>query len=531
MRRLVVGFIALTLFLTSCSTFQSSDRTPASTQYFVDPQYYDFQVLVAESLDFRAEALKFAESKKLNETSQISLTRTEGEWLREKGRKYLELRKKLVDLAIKEGELFDGYNSVKLNAYKGTSTKTHNMPGDYERRPHTQQPTFTVMQLDPTDKEGEQRFFRMQMALSAALLLMDNYLVAIQPYNENSSLRYVLNYDTSERRALQQIADSYSSPSRRLQVEKGIKFIDEVMAWRRAKGIETSPEESFLYGLTQSSIWYLAVKNGQNNSSFKDAIVNLWNRITLRGKRGVRVVSYGVSMGFGNMVGLVETRKGYLHNMPASEKEALIAEMQPLDILMEKTPFRLTDKMIPGHYGHVAIWLGTESQLRDLKVWDQIPKNIQDKIRSGHRIVEALRPGVQINTLEHFLNIDDFLVIRDKRQVSDDYRRKAILQAVAQIGKEYDFNFDVATHERIVCSEIAYVVYSDVKWPLEEMVRRYTISPDNVAQLAVGNNPVFEPVIMYYGGKRYFKNLPYSLSLLLKATDQSYADFERFQNL
>ena len=34
------------------------------------------------------------------------------------------------------------------------------------------------------------------------------------------------------------------------------------------------------------------------------------------------------------------------------------------------------------------------------------------KQRNGARIVEALRPGVQINTLDHFLNIDDLLVLR-----------------------------------------------------------------------------------------------------------------------
>lgn len=304
------------------------------------------------------------------------------------------------------------------------------------------------------------------------------------------------------------------------------------MAWRRSQGVSTSPEESSMYAMTQSSIWYLTVKNGKAGSGFLDAVANLWERLTLRGKRGVRSVSYGLSMGFGNLVGLVETRKGYLNSLPRNEREELIAEMKPLDILMEKTPFRLTDKMIPGHYGHVAIWLGTEQQLKDLHVWDQIPAKIQAKIRSGHRIVEALRPGVELNTLDHFLNIDDLLVVRDTRSnITDEYRRKAILQAVAQIGKEYDFNFDVQTHERIVCSEIAYVVYADVKWPLENTLRRYTISPDNVAQLAVGQKRIFEPVIMYYNGKRYFKDLPYSLSLLLKADDKAYADFVKFQSL
>ncbi|WP_415064315.1 YiiX/YebB-like N1pC/P60 family cysteine hydrolase [Bdellovibrio sp.] len=523
---LVLSILAAT-FLGACSSFHSAERSPSST-YYIDPQYYDFQILVSEALNFRAQALKFAQQKKLGEKSDISLTRSEGEFVRATGARYLEIRKKLLDLAIKEGELFASPNEVKLNPYKGT--RSEGRIGDPNEIYQFNNPT--TYYVDPMDAKGEQQFFRMHMALTAALLLMDNYLVAIQPYNENASLRYVLNYDSEQKRALQAIADSYSSTSRRQQITKAIEFVDTVMAWRRSQGISTSPEESSLYAMTQSSIWYLTVKNGDAGTGFMDAIANLWNRLTLRGKRGARAVSYGVSMGFGNMVGLVETRKGRLYNMSQDEKSALISEMKPLDVLMEKTPFRLTDKMIPGHYGHVAIWLGTEEQLKDLRVWDQIPAKIQTKIRSGHRIVEALRPGVELNTLEHFLNIDDFLVIRDTRtNITDEYRRKAILQAIAQIGKEYDFNFDVHTHERIVCSEIAYVVFTDVKWPLEETLRRYTISPDNVAQLAVGQKRIFEPVIMYYDGKRYSKDLPYSLSLLLKADDKSYADFVKFQNL
>ena len=30
------------------------------------------------------------------------------------------------------------------------------------------------------------------------------------------------------------------------------------------------------------------------------------------------------------------------------------------DILLEKTPFRLTDKLIPGYWGHAAVWIGGE---------------------------------------------------------------------------------------------------------------------------------------------------------------------------
>lgn len=514
----------LGLLLVSCSTFHFSSRTPASAS--VDPEYQEFQYLISEALNFRAKALKFAQEKKLDQNQSVSLTRAEGEYVREVGAHYLRIRQRLLKFATREAIAFQGLDRVELSPYKGNRSSV-GMLNDA-----TMPARYKILYVDPLDPEGAKKIFKIQMGLTAALLLMDNYLVAIQPYNGNSSLRYLLNYDSDQYRALQEIADTYSYAPYRQQLEKAIQFVDQVMAWRRSAGKNTGSEETHLYSMTQSSIWYLAVRNGKTGSGVQDTLANLWNRLTLRGKRGVRAVSYGVSMGFGNLVGLVETRKGYLYTMEDSEKEALIRELKPLDVLLEKTPFRLTDKMIPGHYGHVAIWLGTEEQLKDLRVWDQLPKAIQEKVRSGHHVVEALRPGVQINTLEHFLNIDDFLVLRDvRREVSDDYRRQAILQAVAQVGKEYDFNFDVLTHERIVCSEIAYVVFADVKWPLEETLRRYTISPDNVAQLAVGGNRIFEPVVMYYEGKRVHKDLPYSLSLLLKADEKSYAEFVKFQNL
>lgn len=527
MRFSLVSLCLVPLVLVACTSSKDmTERAPAAS-FYVDPQYYDHQALFAEALTFRARALQFANEKNLGERSDVSFTRSEGEWVREMGRNYLETRKKLLAYTLPVAANFASPNQVNFTPMQGTKsvTKEHIHPKDVWEQ-------YQILNIDPKDAQGEREIFRTQMALASALMLMDNFLVAIQPYNNIDSIRYVLNYDSSQKKALQEVADSYTSRQRRDQIRDAIQFVDKVMAWRRSHGIATSPEEAKLYEMIQSSIWYVAVKNNKESSTFEDALANLWNRLTSRGKRGARVVSYGMSMGFGNMVGMVETRKGYLYNMSASEKNKLIAEMKPLDILMEKTPFRLTDKMIPGHYGHVAIWIGTESQLKDLKVWDQLSPYIQAKVRSGHRIVEALRPGVEINTLEHFLNIDDFLVIRDTRSnITDEYRRKAILQAVAQIGKEYDFNFDVMTHERIVCSEIAYVVYEDVKWPLENTLMRYTISPDNVAQLAVGNQRMFDPVIMYYNGRRVYKDLPYSLSLLLKADDAHYAEFNKFQGI
>lgn len=286
------------------------------------------------------------------------------------------------------------------------------------------------------------------------------------------------------------------------------------MSWRRSQGLATGAEESYLYTLSQSTLWYVSLrKNG--GSSADDMLRYLAHDLDLQKKHLKDKLSFGLSLGFGNMVGLVQTRKGKLTHVSAEERDQLARELKPLDILLEKTPFRLTDKMIPGHYGHVAIWLGSEEDLRALGVWEQIAPKYQQQIRNGGRIVEALRSGVTISTLEHFLNIDDFLALRDRRPVDDQYRRTAILTTLKQVGKEYDFNFDVLTHKRIVCSELAYVVFPDVQWPLDRTLGRYTLSPDNVAQLAMTEKPVFSPVVIYRDGARVKTALEQTLAALV----------------
>ena len=224
--------------------------------------------------------------------------------------------------------------------------------------------------------------------------------------------------------------------------------------------------------------------------------------------------TYVTSQVFGNTIGLVETRQGYLLQLPDHERGAIAAFLEPLDVVLEKTPFRLTDRFIPGHYGHVAVWVGTEAQLTRLGVWnDPAVVPYQAMIRGGHSMVEALRPGVQISTLEQFLNIDDLLVVRHTN-LTDAERREYVLNAFHQIGKDYDFNFDVETDRRIVCSELAYVVFKREEWPTSRALGRYTISPDNVAVKALARNP-FTPVLMYDDGRRIDDRLEETLDGVL----------------
>lgn len=220
---------------------------------------------------------------------------------------------------------------------------------------------------------------------------------------------------------------------------------------------------------------------------------------------GSSVVYYGSKL-FGNIVGSFQDRHGYLHNDKEFIKETK-SFLKPLDILLEKTPFRLTDSFIPGYWGHAAIHIGSKVELIKLGIWNHpLVKKYRKKIRSGRTIVEALRDNVQINTLKKFSDIDDFAILRNRVAYTNEQLKEHILRALSHIGKKYDFNFDVETGETIVCSELHYRTYVDVEFRTTPYLGRSTISVDQVAEQGITEMP-FEPVMLYIAGEKVDQDL------------------------
>jgi len=353
-----------------------------------------------------------------------------------------------------------------------------------------------------------------KLVLAAALMQFDNYAVGVQPFFEEPKLRRLLRSDHPEVEGeLDAAARRFLNPLRRQRLAGAV-------VWYRAEGgaVEAAtPNEAYLDELIRQSSGYQFFSR-----ALPERFVSEW---VTGGHAGVAFVGdllleigkgsmHATSATVGNAIGLVETRHGYLKDLPAAEKSALGAQLRPLDVLLEKTPFRLTDKSIPGHYGHVAVWVGSEAELTELGLWDEpLVRPHHARIRAGASIVEALRPGVELNTLEHFLNIDDLLVIRP-RPLSRTETRAALLRTFGQLGKSYDFNFDVESDRRIVCSELAFVVFPDVAWPTTRVLGRSSISPDQVAVKA-GPGGVFTPVILYHDGVPIREKLVESLQCLL----------------
>jgi hypothetical protein len=340
------------------------------------------------------------------------------------------------------------------------------------------------------------------LSLTAALVLYDNYLLSVTLFEEDDRLRRLLNDSNSGygigKDILTDISLDYASTRNRDRVRRAVKFYEEKIR-ELPPADKAGPRMAYLSGLIDQSPSYDMTKAFSAHA----ARLKLQFMQRLTKDQLAELADGGVnlfSMLFGNTVGLVETRKGRLFHRD-DVRATVSGSLRAGDILLEKTPFRLTDALIPGFWGHAAVWIGGEAELRRLGIWDHpLVVRHQQAIRNGAGVVEALRSGVELNELGRFLNIDDLAVLR-AGTMDDQARAAVVLNALRQVGKDYDFNFDVETGDRIVCSELIYAVYTGIEWPTTKALGRSTISPDQVAVKALPGGPL-ELVLLYLDGKQ-----------------------------
>ena len=480
-----IFIIIWVLLFTSCSQF--TDRRPSSetaenpTKYS-NSEFLEFQYLVEESLVWRAKAVAYYNEHKVQYAKKNNLNHEDLVHLLESAKAYLDLRKRMMRYVDQNKDILE-----EIKNYR-------------------------------TDLDRD-LVFQVKLGMASALVLYDNYMVGIYPYQNQKKTRKLLNHDMPGLEfELENISNSFFNNTNRVKLSRAISFYNTQLKYQEDMSYKPISNEVYLEELINQSPFYHFMLGRVNEGIKKPNQVKvIYNNIADYFNFMTDSFVFVASKTFGNSAGKVQSRNGKLFSMSEEEKNATKDTMKPLDILLEKTPFRLTDKFIPGYYGHVAIWIGNEEELKKLGIWDDpLIATYHEQIRSGHQIIEALRPGVEINKLEHFLDIDDLLVLRDQK-LTDIQRREYILRAFEQVGKEYDFNFDVETDSKIVCSEIVYVVFHDIQWPTVKSMGRFTISPDNVASKAQGPDPFLVPVLMYKNGvKQEAPLLPKVVELLGK---------------
>ncbi len=268
-----------------------------------------------------------------------------------------------------------------------------------------------------------------------------------------------------------------------VDIGESLKFSQQINLVRSIKdelksSLEFDPKSVILIDAIYTNPTSKLIAQGRTHFSmnhfyFLDSVITTVNKI-----------AGWFSQIFGNIAGSVHWRKGHLFKN-AYATDRVKKQLRPMDILIEKSPFVLTDKFIPGHFGHVAVYLGTKEELISIGMWNH-PDIIayHEQIEAGKVVLEAVRSGVTLNRLEDFLNVDEMSIIR---KIDEFDNQNLVIDQVArgmdQIGKEYDFNFDISTLDKIVCSELVYIVYGNTHWPTQYRFGRPTITPDDIAEI------------------------------------------------
>lgn len=185
-------------------------------------------------------------------------------------------------------------------------------------------------------------------------------------------------------------------------------------------------------------------------------------------------------IGFGS--GIVSRLVSVIHLKP--HPEANINRVIPLlkkwDIICMKSPGRLSDKIIPGYFGHSGIYLG-------------------DSI-----FVEVVAPRATYSSPLKFLEGEEFLIIRPLF-ITDDQHAAMEGLLKAQIGKRYDFNYNVESPDRLACTELIYLVFDQVDWETVKIAERYMVPPDCLVRTALNSGKLS---VQYYIGPEKITELP-----------------------
>jgi len=135
----------------------------------------------------------------------------------------------------------------------------------------------------------------------------------------------------------------------------------------------------------------------------------------------------------------------------------LRSHLQEYDIVLQKSLTHLTEKFIPGYFGHVGVYLGNDL------------------------MIETPRTGVRICSTEEFSNGEIYLIVRPVN-LSESQKQKIKTSLNSQMGKKYDFNFDSQSPDRIVCSDLVCLAYDYIDWQSKKRAGHYITSPDDLVR-------------------------------------------------
>ncbi len=423
-------------------------------------------------------------------------------------RKYLNLLEKHKNVQKQLLDSTDYFKKIRKRDYVLNGKDIHMINLSFSNRIKLLNQSLTFSNIDKKNKENV-RLYNL-ISTHIKIILLETYMLQQKIVGQNSKVNNLINEENKlyrkDKKSLKKIKKNIISK----------KYRESILnAWNASEVLNENDfnqkkNTTIANKIIKTNYYQHFLLNSKSIRDSKRYFRKLINKrsslnTTVNFNNFVNSILSKLSNFVGNFVGIFAIRKGKLFNNMVFIHSSLKL-LQPLDILLEKTPFRLTDKFIPGFWGHAAIYVGNETQLKKLGIWDNpIVLKYREEIRKGKVIVEALRSNVAFNSFQHFTNIDDYAQLRLNKELTIEKKKEMILRVFAQIGKKYDFRYNVESSEKIICSELHYIIFDNVRFNTKRIMGINTISVDQVAEQGL-KEEAFYPVNLYLDGIKVENN-------------------------
>jgi 1-acyl-sn-glycerol-3-phosphate acyltransferase len=181
------------------------------------------------------------------------------------------------------------------------------------------------------------------------------------------------------------------------------------------------------------------------------------------------------------------------HTLIAPDQLAdLRTKLKPGDILLERRNWYLSNAFLPGYWPHGAVYVGTPDDLKERgldqnehvrKHWEEFSQKDHDG--HEHVIIEAVSEGVIFSTLEHSIGGGDSVAVL-RPNLTEEQKNEAIVRAFSYSGRPYDFEFDFASTDKLVCTEVIYRSYGansgPIDFPVVDILGRPTMPAINLVE-------------------------------------------------
>ena len=225
-------------------------------------------------------------------------------------------------------------------------------------------------------------------------------------------------------------------------------------------------------------------------------------------KRAVRRTWYPTQKSVAEFFGDTRTRRIGWYLIDEDDVEVMDPALEPGDILMSRKNWYLSNIGLPGFWPHGLVYIGDPEKFRDyfddeaVNAWileetgqeQRLDQMLSERwpqhwarYQLGadghpHRVLEAISEGVVFNTLEHASG--DYLAAMRPR-LDKVAKAQAIVEGFGHLDKPYDFDFDFATDNALVCTELVWRMYrpaegkEGIDFDIVEVAGRRTL-PANV---------------------------------------------------